>query len=510
MAFQLPSLPNFNVQQPPAFDPLAQRQKQATLSGMMDENALRKQLAPLQVQEQQEKAKQAAIQTQQMQIEQQSQAAMMKAWSDPDFTKKITNPDKSEASGLGFDPDAMTQELISRGVIPKDALATTQEFVKRSQAIADTQKAVAQTGEAEAAQRTKGMKVLADKIGSILDLPTAKAGAALDALKQDLVKNPKAYAGIPQQDLAHVYSADLEHLPAMANLIGLESQIADFHKSKAEAINATPEGAAAKASAEATSRLNVESSPQALALAGKKASIEASARQTAAQGDPKVAGKMLADGSLTLADLKTRGTTPQFIEQATAEAQKIEPKYNPADEMIAEHVAKSGTANQFFGSANSLIAKGGTLDQLEELGKKIPANQFPVLNKFEDWVKLAAGKGPLAGYAATALGAADDYGKVMGGGTASDHARDAALQLFAKALSPEQRHDAVQATRNAVQSQRDSRIGNNQFLKRQYGVEVSKGAGGAKLIYARDPSGTLHQAEEGTVLPEGWKLEKKP
>jgi hypothetical protein len=38
------------------------------------------------------------------------------------------------------------------------------------------------------------------------------------------------------------------------------------------------------------------------------------------------------------------------------------------------------------------------------------------------------------------------------------------------------RAQAVAATRGAVQSQRDSRIGNNQFLKRQYGVEV----GGAK------------------------------
>lgn len=238
MGFQLPNMPNFNVQQPPPFDPLAQKQKQATLSGMLDENAVRKQLAPLQVQEQQQKAQQAQIQTQQMQLEQQSQAAMMKAWSDPEFTKKITNPDAAEASGLGFDPDAMTKELIGRGVTPKDALGMTQEFVKRSQAIATTQKDVAQKNEAEGALRDKGMKILADKIGSILDLPTAKAGAALDALKQDLVKNPKAYAGIPQQDLAHVFTADLEHLPAMANLIGLESKIAEFHKSKSEATTA--------------------------------------------------------------------------------------------------------------------------------------------------------------------------------------------------------------------------------------------------------------------------------
>lgn len=472
MAFQLPPMPNFSVQTP---DVLGGQEKAATLAQMLNAGALQKQLAPLQVQEQQEKAKQASIQTQTMQAEADSQKAMMKAWSDPEFTKKLTSTDKAGASGLGFDPNAMTTELTSRGILPKDALALTDQFVKRSQSMATTAKDVAQTGEATAATTAKGYKLMADKIGSILDLSTAKAVEALATLKQDMTNNPHLFAGVPQQDLAHLFSADLEHLPAMASVIGLDSQIADFHKSKSEAASATPAGAAAKAGAEAKARLDVESSPEALQAAAKKAKLDAEARQSAAQGDPSTAGKMLADGSLTLADLKTRGTTPQFIEQATAAAQKIDPKYNPADEMIAEHVAKSGTANQFFGSANSLIAKGGTLDQLEAQGKKIPNNKLPVLNTFEDWQKLADGKGPLAGYAATALGVADDYGKVMGGGTASDHARDAALKLFAAANSPEQRADAIKATRDAVGSQRDSRIGNNQFMKRLYGDQSSKG-----------------------------------
>ncbi len=199
------------------------------------------------------------------------------------------------------------------------------------------------------------------------------------------------------------------------------------------------------------------------------AKAEAKARLDAAQGDPNVAGQMLSDGTLTLADLKTRGTTPDFIEKATTAARKLNPSYNAADEVIAESVAKSPAANQFFGSANSLIEKGGTLDQLEELGKKIPQHDFPALNTVDDWQKLARGKGALAGYAAKVLGVADDYAKVMGGGQGSDTSREQALQLFSKAASPEQRAQAVAATRGAVLSQRDARIGKNQFLKRQYG-----------------------------------------
>ena len=58
MAFQLPQMPNFNVQQPPPFDPLAQQTKTAQLKNMLSETALRQQLAPLQVQEQQQRNQQ--------------------------------------------------------------------------------------------------------------------------------------------------------------------------------------------------------------------------------------------------------------------------------------------------------------------------------------------------------------------------------------------------------------------------------------------------------------------
>ena len=290
--------------------------------------------------------------------------------------------------------------------------------------------------------------------------------------------------------------------PRMATLIGLDGKIADFHKTKQEAINSTPEGMAARTKAEEEAKTAAGSEPAALALDARKAGIEANARQAAAQGDPKVAGQLLANGSLTLADLKTRGSTPQFIEKSTLAAQKISPQYNPADEVIAESVAKSPAANQFFGSANSLITKGGTLDQLEKLGANIPQHDFPVLNTVDDWQKLARGKGPLAGYAATALGAADDYGKVMGGGAASDHARDAALNIFSQAASPEQRAQAIQATRATVQSQRDSRIGNNQFLKRQYGAEV-----GGQSAATTTASDEVHLSRPRLCAAARWKLE---
>jgi hypothetical protein len=198
-------------------------------------------------------------------------------------------------------------------------------------------------------------------------------------------------------------------------------------------------------------------------------SRKATADQMAKQGDPVAAGRALADGKMTLADLRTRGTTADFLLKATDEATKLDKNYNPADEVNFEHIAKSPQGATFFGSARSLLSKGGTMDQLTEWGKKIPNNSLPTLNTAEDWVKLKEGKGPLAGYAALVLGVADDYGKVMGGGSASDNARDAALHLFAAAQTPEQRRDAINATLGAVGSQFDGRVGNNRFLAREYG-----------------------------------------
>lgn len=290
---------------------------------------------------------------------------------------------------------------------------------------------------------------------------------------------------------------------------------ADAAKTGAERLAAELPGGALSPAAKESQRIAAENSPEAIAGAARKAAAETAARQTAAQGDPNTAGHMLANGSLTLADLKSRGTTPQFITQAVAAAQKEKSDYNPADEVIAESVAKSQGANQFFGSANSLIAKGGTLDQLEAQGKKIPNEKLPILNTFEDWQQLAKGKGPLAGYAATALGVADDYGKVMGGGTASDHARDAALRLFAAASSPEMRADAIKATRDAVGSQRDSRIGNNQFLRRLYGDQPSKGgdANNAQAASAQVPANVaavLKGAGAGRhILSDGTVWDKR-
>lgn len=470
MPLQLPQLPNFQTNIPQA-DPLQTYGKMLQLKALQGQQ----QLLPLQVEQEKQKIQSQQLQNEMQQMQLTGQKALAEYWKNPGQFQSSSDDFKHNdalAGMLGIAPDdplmGTVRAQIKAGVPApmafaeaKSTLQVRQEWSKATQ----EQQSVLKNGFEQL--REIAAPILAEKDANkkqklIEDAaPGLARWASFDpSLKQVI---PQLHAG---------------NFDAFANRIGAEEKSLDFTKKQVEKTvqeqSVVPEGGglSPKNQDELNRQVAYETNPKVIAAKERVARAEAQGRMDAAQGDPNVTGQLLANGSLTMADLKSRGLTPKFIQQATLAAQKISPGYNPADEMIAEHVAKSPAANQFFGSANSLIEKGGTLDQLTNLGKNIPQHDFPVLNTVDDWQKLATGKGPLAAYAATALGVADDYGKVMGGGTASDHARDAALKLFSQASSPEQRAEAIKATRAAVLSQRSGRIGKNQFLQRQYGAEV--------------------------------------
>jgi hypothetical protein len=215
--------------------------------------------------------------------------------------------------------------------------------------------------------------------------------------------------------------------------------------------------AAAKAGAEESARM-----PGEMALARQ--------RQALSQGDPNAAAQLLVNGDATLSELKSRGATPEFIANTLNAAHQLSGgQYNAQSADAQYSVAKSPANVAFFGSAKSLTDKGGTLDQLAQAAKTIPSNQIPAFNSIADWEKAATGSGPLAKYASLALGVADDYSKVMGGGQGSDTSRLQALNLVGAKMSPEQRAGSIEGIRGAVGSQLGSRIGQNPVLQRMYG-----------------------------------------
>ena len=161
-------------------------------------------------------------------------------------------------------------------------------------------------------------------------------------------------------------------------------------------------------------------------------------------------------------------------------------------------VASSPANVAFFGSAKSLTDKGGTLDQLANAAKDIPQSQIPVFNSVADAVQAASGTGPIAKYAALALGVADDYSKVMGGGTGSDSSRAQALQLIGAKQAPTSELRRSTEFAALCSPRRIRRIGNNTVMQRMYGTpQAAAPAGGYVRIQASD--GSLHDLPQSNL-----------
>jgi hypothetical protein len=220
------------------------------------------------------------------------------------------------------------------------------------------------------------------------------------------------------------------------------------------------------------------------------------AEQAIADGDPNAAAQLLISGTVAPSQLVS-SRKPAFAQQAFTAAAKMQPGWT-ATKADADYKVASSPANvAFFGSAKSLTDRGGTLDQLADAAKDIPGNKIPVFNTVNDALKASTGSGPIAKYAAVALGVADDYAKVMGGGQGSDTSRTQALQLISKSQSPDQRAGSIEGIRGSVGSQINSRIGNNAVLQKMYG-----GQGREAGTQAVPPVGTPVSA----IGPNGHRI----
>jgi len=232
---------------------------------------------------------------------------------------------------------------------------------------------------------------------------------------------------------------------------------------------------------------------------------EARNQQLVNQGTPETAGRLLADRSLTLTELKSRQVTPKFIADAIVAAQKFDPTYKAAEAEAQGRIAASPANSQFFGNTDSLLVRGGTLDQLGAAYKALGNTEIPVINKLDNLRKAAVGSGPLAAAYAAQLGVADDYSKVMSGGTGSDTSRQQALDIMSVNLSPEARDAAINQIRSAVTSQRNGRVGTNPYMKDMYPDpsrrQETPGQSGTQSAAPRTPP---------TGVPAGSKLMQVP
>jgi len=275
------------------------------------------------------------------------------------------------------------------------------------------------------------------------------------------------------QQKLDTYSARPDADPLAVSL--LKNQLATFQSAVSSKNKITSDREAALEAAKTTAQQKAEL-PYALA--------KTKAEQAVKDGDPNAAGQLLVNGDVAPSQIIS-ARNPAFAQAAFSAAKKIDPTWNAQRSEGYFKSAGSEDNVKFFGSAKSLTEENGTLDQLGQAYKALPNGQVPAFNVLSDWKAAASGSGATAGFAQTAIGVADDYAKVLGGGTGSDSAREAVLKSFSMAHSPQQMAAAIAAARQAVDSQMRSRIGSNPVMRNMYGDA-------GLLIHVKDPVGGDH------------------
>ncbi len=445
-----------NAKTPQQPDLLEKYGQLAQLRNMQQQSQLQQQEAPLRLQQLQQGVQSGGLQLQQQQQAQKDQQALTVAWAEFD----------------GKDPHALPKLIIKNGGSGTAAQSAQKMIQEQQQQAATTFKAQADAGKAIVETAKQKNDMIVGALTSLHSVPDAQLPQAATQTITDLAQKGLLDPQSAQKALQVVQSGDpnaiRQGVDQFSKTLLTHTQILDqAHKEALEANEA-----ATRSETQRYHDIEAKQRQQQLGIEGGRLAVEKQ-RIALQKGDPQAAAQLLVDGDATLSELKARGSTPEFIAQTLKAAHDMTGgKYNAQAADSQFSVAKSPTNVAFFGSAKSLTDKGGTLDQLAEAAKDIPGGKFPAFNSIADWERAATGTGPIAKYASIALGVADDYAKVMGGGQGSDTSRMQALKLVGASQSPDQRSGSISGIRGTVGSQIASRIGKNPVLKRMYGEEV--------------------------------------
>ncbi len=456
-----------------------------------------------QQQMQQQQIQGGQLDLQQKQLEQQSQQAIMKAYQDAggDLTKAV--PLAAQYKALPKDVVNLQNAAYLQRMNAYNELKTKGEVAVQQSDLAQgihdqiskLPPELRQQGWTQGLQKLQAAGV--DTSNSPQQYPGDQAfsmiGLALRSHSK-LLEDAKTQAETDQAN----QRANLDKMEAAQKgspLTAMETNPAEMAGDKLPAAMAYLKSKIADPNADpkdvvrATRLLSTAKTAQSIQLqmdASKKATDQA-----IQDGDPNAAGQLLVSGMVAPSQLIS-SRKPEFAQKAFSAAQKLNPTWNAQKADADFKVASSPQNVAFFGSAKSLTDKGGTLDQLNDAAKDIPGGKIPVFNKVADVMQAATGSGPVAKYAAILLGVADDYSKVMGGGNGSDTSRTQALQLAPTSASPAARSAAIEGIRGSVNSQANSRIGNNAVLQRMYGTAAPQGGPQAGYVRIRASDGNFH------------------
>jgi hypothetical protein len=111
---------------------------------------------------------------------------------------------------------------------------------------------------------------------------------------------------------------------------------------------------------------------------------------------------------------------------------------------------------------------GGSIEIAQNAAKALPQLPEATLNKVFNAAATEFGSKEATNFHTAMLGLADEYSKVMGGGTATDSGRKQALDLLKASYSKGQLGGAIDTMRQDISARQKALVGTNRYLLRQY------------------------------------------
>ena len=252
-------------------------------------------------------------------------------------------------------------------------------------------------------------------------------------------------------------------------LINLQHQEIDWN-------NHVQEGKDKTADAESKRKLE---SAQAGNQKGEEAEHYAKAREADANAlaaNPTAlahAAQQLVDGNEDPSQLSKRSKSYQAtLDAADDYSMKTYGKH--FDIAQASNDYKFATNTQTQNTLKYLNSVVPNMNDLVKQSDAIKRTQLPALNDVAAWARLNAGDPKMAAYNATITEVSDQIAKILQGGGTGSGTSDAKLkqaqELFNKGFTPEQVKAVVGELGNLLNTRKDALIGDNRYLRKQYGV----------------------------------------
>jgi len=161
--------------------------------------------------------------------------------------------------------------------------------------------------------------------------------------------------------------------------------------------------------------------------------------------------------------------------------------YDWAQAQTDFHYANQRGTKDTLGMVRSVTENRGSLEIAESAAATLPQLNSTMINEVFNKVAGSFGDKRITDFQTALLGLADEYAKVMGGGVASDTARQQALDLLKDGYSKGQFKGAFDIIRKDLDARARGIIGKNRYLWKEYGEDFKMGGWDPKTAVGRGP-----------------------